>query len=253
MILDVEFEEMNSEFEADFGEVIVIKPGGKTYSDGLAEGEVVGRDKEWNEFWDAYQSVGNRKTYDHAFCYLNSETFKPKYAIKPTSAQYMLQYTDISKIPDNVVLDLSEATSVVGCFLNGKFEYLGVIDCSSSQNISQLLRLNYVLKTVEKLILPPKQTTCNLAFDACPALENIVIEGVFNQSVDFKSSAKLTKDSTVSIMNSLSTEVSGKTASFSKNAVNNAFETATGLADGVSSEEWLALVAAKSNWTISLG
>jgi hypothetical protein len=39
---------------------------------------------------------------------------------------------------------------------------------------------------------------------------------------------------------------------FSLVAINTAFETASGVADGSASQEWLELSNTKSNWTISL-
>lgn len=63
---------------------------------------------------------------------------------------------------------------------------------------------------------------------------------------------KLSKPSITSIINCLSTTTSGLTVTLSKTAVNNAFETSEGVADGSTSQEWLNLVATKTNWTISL-
>lgn len=64
---------------------------------------------------------------------------------------------------------------------------------------------------------------------------------------------KLTKASFKSIIAGLADDVSGQTVELSKTAVNNAFETSEGAADGSSSAEWAALIATKPNWTIALG
>ena len=53
-------------------------------------------------------------------------------------------------------------------------------------------------------------------------------------------------------MTKLTDTASGKTITFSKTAVNKAFETSAGANDGSTSAEWLALVGTKPNWTISL-
>ena len=62
----------------------------------------------------------------------------------------------------------------------------------------------------------------------------------------------LSKDSIISIINALSTATSDLPITLSITAVNNAFETSPGAADGSTSEEWTALIATKPNWTISL-
>ena len=53
-------------------------------------------------------------------------------------------------------------------------------------------------------------------------------------------------------MTVISDNVTGQAVSVKKDAVNIAFETSAGAGDGSTSAEWLALVATKTNWTISL-
>lgn len=67
-----------------------------------------------------------------------------------------------------------------------------------------------------------------------------------------RSPKKLSKDSIQSIMSCLSDDATGKSLTIPVAAVNSAFETSEGIADGSTSAEWLALVEAHSNWTISL-
>jgi hypothetical protein len=78
------------------------------------------------------------------------------------------------------------------------------------------------------------------------------MSGVIGKDVSFGNSDKLTHDSIASIINTLSATTAGQSVTFSVTAVNNAFETSSGAADGSTSAEWNALVATKSNWTISL-
>ena len=90
-------------------------------------------------------------------------------------------------------------------------------------------------------------------FYSCSALTNLTIAGSINTSgMNLKSATKLSKSSITSVVNALSASASGKSITFSKTAVNNAFETSSGAADGSTSDEWLNLIATKSNWTISL-
>lgn len=67
-----------------------------------------------------------------------------------------------------------------------------------------------------------------------------------------RSPKKLSKDSIQNIMSCLSDDATGKTLTIPVAAVDSAFETSEGIVDGSTSAEWLALVEAHSNWTISL-
>ncbi len=97
-------------------------------------------------------------------------------------------------------------------------------------------------------------TTVTSAFAATNALEDIeFVPNTIKLSMSFKDCWYLTKASLTSIINGLNSEVEGQTLTVYKKGVNNAFETAEGLADGSTSEEWTNLIANKPNWTISLG
>ena len=89
-------------------------------------------------------------------------------------------------------------------------------------------------------------------FSVCYELREVRFKGALIYDLSLKYSTKLSKDSILSLMACLSAEASGKTLTLSQTAVDAAFETSSGAADGSTSAEWLALVEAHSNWTISL-
>lgn len=89
-------------------------------------------------------------------------------------------------------------------------------------------------------------------FDACRELVEVRFKGTMSYSMKIKYSTKLSKDSILSLMACLSDEAIGKTVTFSQTAVNTAFETSSGAADGSTSTEWAELIATKPNWTVSL-
>lgn len=89
-------------------------------------------------------------------------------------------------------------------------------------------------------------------FNYCQALKEVRFKGVVKVDLQLKESEKLSKTSIESIISCLLPDASGKTLTLSKVAVDAVFETSEGADDGSSSAEWLALVAAHSNWTISL-
>lgn len=69
-----------------------------------------------------------------------------------------------------------------------------------------------------------------------------VEEGTISNSLNMQWSTKLTKASITSIIEHLSTTTSGLTLTLPKTAKEAAFTT----------DEWVVIVAAKSNWNISL-
>jgi hypothetical protein len=94
-------------------------------------------------------------------------------------------------------------------------------------------------------------STWDRAFEGCYALTDISFGGVIGNSISL-SSSPLNKESITSLINALSSTSTSRTATLKKTAVNSAFETAEGLKDGSTSQEWLELIGTKSNWTISL-
>lgn len=89
-------------------------------------------------------------------------------------------------------------------------------------------------------------------FGACYELVEVRFKGIMSYSMRIEDSTKLSKDSILSLMVCLSDEATGKTITFSKIAVDTAFETSEGAMDGSTSVEWTELVVTKPNWTILL-
>ena len=103
-----------------------------------------------------------------------------------------------------------------------------------------------------RTITVSENTTYENWFVGDTKLVNLTIEGTIGQNGLNLSWSPLSKASLTSIVNALSTTTTGLTVTLRLAAVNTAFETAQGSADGSSSEEWLNLIATKSNWTINL-
>ena len=95
-------------------------------------------------------------------------------------------------------------------------------------------------------------TNLAAALSTLPALQELRFQGSIQADLSVKDSTLLSKDSIQSLLPCLSGTVSGKTLTLSLQAVDTAFETSEGAADGSSSAEWTALVDSKPNWTISL-
>ena len=108
--------------------------------------------------------------------------------------------------------------------------------CYDAQNIT----------TIPVPIKPFSWTSYNNTFTQCYNLKEIRFEGVtIGKSISFQHSTSLSEDSITNIINNLLGTVSGQTLTLSSAAVTSAFGSTT-------SAEWTALIATKSNWTISL-
>lgn len=222
--------------------------GGDTdaaYQQGIADG----RQAEYDRFWDTYQQNGQRTNYEHAFKGVGwtDKIFKPKYDIIPNSygASAMFQYSEITNLKQllldaGVRLDTSNCVFLLQTFQDCEITHIPEIDARKATNTSYMVGSQCKVVTIDKLLVS-ETTPLSSTFIQSDYLENIVFEGTIGQSVDLHWSP-LTKASIESVIAALSDTASGMTASFKQSAVNGAFP----------SEEWLALVAAKPNWTITL-
>jgi hypothetical protein len=227
-------------------------------------GQGGGGDNYYDTFWDSYQNFGKRTNYGNAFAGngWNTDTLKPKYPIVPTNA-YMLfrTCTFAGDLTECLSLDLSHAENTQYMFTQARnITRIGVVDVRGSTETLPLdTTFQYCtsLVTIDKIF--PKNGTRgafnNATFHECTGLVNLTIEenSIASNGLNLQWSTKLSKASILSVINALSTTTSGLTVTFSKAAVDKAFETASGANNGSASEEWLALRATRSNWTISLG
>lgn len=263
-------DQVNSDFQAIKSKLIEcgveVADGTKTAE--LAEkiGEVfeAGRNLEWNAFWDAYQQNGRRTEYNYAFAnYLwTKETFKPKYNIAPTVANYMFQFNaiggDLVEILEDlgITLDFSNTTGMTNLFAGSKFTRIGEIDTRSLSRMVSCFANANLLETIDKLKVR-EALGYNTTFTGSTNLKNLTIEGTIAQNgFDVSSCTQLSKASILSILNALSTTTSGLIVTFSKNAVDVAFD--DGQYIGSESQEWSDWEneypedGGRSNWTFDL-
>lgn len=181
-----------------------------------------GQKSECDKFWDEFQNNGGTVNYYFAFSYgkYTDKNYKPKYDIKcssgTTSGQCM--FYNASGITDIKVAIYANSNSLAQAFSG----------CTS-------------LVTIPKIV--SKETTVyTTTFYNCPNLENITFEGVIGKTISFSASPKLTAESLVSVVEHLSDDVTGQTATFKQAAVDNAEWSATDYAS------WDELKATKPNW-----
>ena len=189
-----------------------------------------GIEKEWSTMWNGFQAGGSSQEYNYAFYgkRWNDSNFKPKYDFYNLhSALAMFSWSNITELNKPI----SFSTSPI--------------------NLTSIFSQNSTIKKI-LLLTVNENVTYNSWFYNCKALESVTFAGTIANSLPIAESTLLNKESILSIFSCLSNSATSKTLTLSKTAVNNAFETESGLADGSTGEEWLNLVATKPNWTISL-
>lgn len=214
-----------------------------------------GRQAEYDAFWDAVQDNGKRTDYSRAFASgWRTEMLNPKHPIRPTDATYMFYNSRAKSISSDAVFDFSQCTNFYYMFSGASIGSVDfVIDTRSANNLGAMFGwTSGTLESIEKIILKDDGSqSVGSMFAACAYLKEVRFEGFFGKSINFQWSP-LSRESIISVVYALSDSANGQTATFNRSAVNTAFETSEGAADGSTSEAWLSLVATKSNWTISL-
>lgn len=144
-----------------------------------------GKQANYDEFWDAYQTNGTRYNYNCAFAYWADICYNPKYPMKPTYNSTMFSQSSI--IDTKQPIDFTNAGS-----LNSLF-----ISCTA-------------LTTVRELTV--KEThTFNDAFTNCRALTNITFAGTIGKNISFADCNLLTVESIANIIAHLK-DLTGATA-----------------------------------------
>lgn len=224
------------------------------YDDGINEG---GGDSWYDEFWDNFQDYGNKIDYQYAFRgeEWNDITFNPKHRANVKYGPYIFYQSKVPKSENKVdYFDFSACANVAYAFSASAFTRLPTLNFSSVTSATNIFQHCGTLKTIDKIIISEDGSFpfTSATFSGCNQLTEIRFEGVIGKDFYIQYSKLLSKDSIINIFGVLSSTTEGLSASFSKGAVNSAFETGKGLADGTSSTEWAELIATKPNWTITL-
>lgn len=236
-------------------------------------------DNYYDTFWEAYQDVSSTgksqitsATYMFGGRSWKDTTFKPKYSMYSiTNANQMFAQCGVTDMAGRMkelglVFDYAKVT---GAFTQ-MYAYclcttIPEINSIGGSGFTQTFQQATKLQTIEKIILKAdgSQSFSN-TFAACESLVNLTFAGanetdennptgfIGQNGLDLSPAKKLSKASIINVIKHLSSTASGKTVTFSLAAVNNAFETSEGAADGSASDEWRTLKATKSNWTVSL-
>ena len=222
-----------------------------------------GKQAEYDAFWDILQDKGNRKNYQFAFGGhgWTDETFKPKYDIVLDKSYNAGLFRTCTKITDlyaltigrGLAFDTSKATSLNEAFASClAMNHIPALDISSTTSAYGLCLSCKKLITIDKLVSGENVKWYSNSFQDCESLENLIVEGTIGQDgFDVHWSVNLSKASIESIMSAITT-TKAITVTFSKTAVDKAFETTEGANDGSTSIEWETLVDTRPLSTIAL-
>jgi len=129
------------------------------YDEGVADGKKA----EYDRFWDVIQQNGERTNYINMFSNRGwtRETFKPKYAICPQSANAIFNTFgtgDLIDLRQSCVLDFSNCEQASNAFHSSNILAVGVIDLKTTVSTSpsaiprNLFRRADRLEIIEKII-----------------------------------------------------------------------------------------------------
>lgn len=208
-----------------------------SYSEGFNDGHVSGYDEgyqahnEW--YWDGMLNNGNAANYICRFYrWTNVSIYQPNH---------------------NIVHSLIASDSPNQTFRASFFTDLKVDNIFNDISVLSYTFYEMMYLKNARTLHVGVGTSYTNPFGYCNNLEEVRFNGTIGKNgLSFKDCTKLSKDSHISTIEHLSATTSGLTVTFSKTAVNKAFETSSGANDGSTSTEWTTLVASKSNWTISL-
>ena len=180
------------------------------YEEGYSAGQSAGGGGDDN-FWDLYQSNGNRTAYSYAFggSGWTDTTFTPKYSMKPTSANSMFFESDITDLKGilesrGLTLDFSRCTGMTYLFNTSEITRVGIINTKGTATLDYLLTNSKQLVSVDKVILRDdgSQSFQSLTFQNCTKLTEIRFEGLIGKKVTFKD-CPLSVDSMIDIIEHL--------------------------------------------------
>lgn len=228
----------------------------EVYAEGLAGGYDRGYDEgrrgEYNIFWDAYQQNGTTTDYANMFSGRGwtNDTFKPKYDITVQNAYMLFRYCGIVDLGEalrqsgkRLILDANQLSYT---FNNTLMEVIDGIEFTKPiERFDATFSHSGKLREI-KVPLPITETSNLSGFDGCSYLEEVWFNGVIGTStLNLKACTKLSLYCIRDLIQNLSSSTSGLSVTLSRTAVNTAF-------GSTDSEEWLALINARSNWTINL-
>ena len=196
----------------------------KVYDSGHKVGFEEGKIAERSTFWGVFQNYGKSEGANYYYAF------------------YTDRFDDTTYNPENDIIVAEGITTGRNVFQGCSLTDIKVSFYANSNSANLCFYGASKLKRIP-LFYVYETTAYDRTFQGCGELVELTMGGTIGKNgFDVSACKKLNKASIESIINALSKTTSGLTVTFSKTAVNNAF----------TAEEWDALEATKTNWTISL-
>ena len=229
-----------------------------TIAENVSKVYQAGQKTEYDRFWDNFQQNGERNSYSYAFYgkNFNDAIFKPKYKfINANVYSFERMFSDHSGGITTITPDLFDYDRMKTYYGSYMFFNADIKSIELSMKRNNSIAHMFRSCKAETIILNDwNGQNYDRTFEECYNLKHLRIYGgtiggsnVFNLGL-----SPLDAESLRHIISKQSDTATGRKISLKLTAVNTAFETAEGLADGSTSAEWLELVATKPNLTISL-
>ena len=196
----------------------------KGVSDGMQAG---GGSSDDSKFWDMVTDYGTKEQCAYAFYYwrlIDSDgtvLFKPKYDIKPTSANSMFEQTkgaiDLNTVFEQAgkVLDFSGCSAMNRTFFRSEVAKLGIIDCTSTSALASTCGdCANLVEVVGIVFSKDKNYTFTTPFLRCSKLTDMTAYGSLASSGLDLSDAPLNRKSKLSFLNILEPTTTPKTIIF---------------------------------------
>lgn len=227
------------------------------YTSGVQTGYTEGHEAGYADgdlaFFNMFTMNNTRTNYRYGFRFADFSNYAFPKTVKPVDVVGIFSEYKGTKLPKNIDFSSVVVSNNVyrECFHSAT--ELQEVDFSSAPAPNSYSYTFYYCTSLKSLIINSKETTdFSYWLTQCSALEDITINGTIGKNIGFADCSSLNNKSIRNIINALSATTSGRTITLKKTAVQKAFETSSGANDGNTSEEWLTLVASKSNWTITL-
>ena len=220
-------------------------------------GQLQTKKQSWFALIQQIKKISNN---NYLFRTFTDDTFYPYSDFDcPANSNYIFFQSGITDLAGKfskhgTILNTVNVTSSTQMFYGSSCTHIPELNLSNSTSLASAFQQCTSLQTIDNSYLTALATKIDGIFTGCSALQNLTISGEIAASgFTTKDSKLLTKDSIISIITHLSQSTSGLSITLNLISVNNAFETAPGLADGASSTEWSELLNQyASNWTVNL-
>lgn len=223
------------------------------YASGLSQGEEQGRQAQNEEFWESM---------------ISSETANYQYSFGGA------RWKDATFKPTRPIIGSNFLRCFAECGVKNILQPINVENCTGSAPLQNMFYQADIVN-IKKIITSTNTVWDSTTFKGCTKLKKVLFEGAIGKSIDLSPCTSLLKECFIGelasaeqldagknlytyagntyyggVITALSTDVTGQTLTLPSAAVTDAF-------GSVTSDEWLALIASKSNqyngtWTISL-